>query len=104
MIRPLFSLEDAVCAGALLLRVREKQDGEIEFNDAAVAAMELANAFQVNSDFLASTAAGQRLLEIGFQEDLDLCAQIDQHAVVPEMDDRVIRARLPGMDLPEVEP
>ena len=95
----LFSLEDAVCAGALLLRVREKQDEEIEFNDAAMAAMELANDLQVNSDFLASTAAGQRLVEIGFREDLDLCAQIDQHTVVPEMDDRVIRVRLP-----EVEP
>lgn len=95
----LFSLEDAVCAGALLLRVHEKQNGEVEFNDAAVAAMELANAFRVNSDFLASTSAGQRLVEIGFREDLDLCAQIDQHTVVPEMDDRVIRVRLP-----EVEP
>ena len=94
----LFSLEDAVCAGALLLRVREKQDEEIEFNDAAMAAMELANAFQVNSDFLASTAAGQRLVEIGFREDLDLCAQIDQHTVVPEMDNRVIRVRLPAVE------
>ena len=73
----------------------------MELNDAAMAAIELANTFRVNADFLASTSTGQRLIEIGLREDLELCAQIDCHMLVPEMDDRVIRARLPETDLDE---
>ena len=97
----MFSLDDAVCAGALLRRVWATQDGNVELNDAAMAAIELANTFRVNADFLASTSTGQRLIEIGLREDLELCAQIDCHMLVPEMDDRVIRARLPETDLDE---
>jgi len=100
----MFSLDDAVCAGALMRRVCERQDGEVEFNDAGMAAMELANTFRVNAAFLASTWSGQRIVEIGLREDLELCAQIDRHAVVPEMEDLVIRVRLPEPDREEAEP
>jgi 2-phosphosulfolactate phosphatase len=100
----MFSLDDAVCAGVLMRRVCERQDGDLEFNDAGMAAMELANTFRVNADFLASTWSGQRIVEIGLREDLELCAQIDRHAVVPEMDDLVIRVRSPEPDREEEEP
>ncbi len=82
-------------------RVCERQDGDLDFNDAGMAAMELANTFRVNADFLASTWSGQRIVEIGLREDLELCAQIDRHAVVPEMDDLVIRVRSPEPDREE---
>jgi 2-phosphosulfolactate phosphatase len=87
----LFSLDDAVCAGALVHRIRTATDGEIELNDAAMGAVEMAVTFRVNAHFLASTTTGQRLVEIGLRDDLEVCADIDRHSVVPEMDDRVIQ-------------
>jgi len=89
----LFSLDDAVCAGALVQRIRKAADVEVELNDAAMGAVEMALTFHINAHFLASTSAGQHLIEIGLREDLEVCAQIDRHSVVPEMDDRVIQLR-----------
>ncbi len=90
-----FSVDDAVCAGALLNSLREGHDGEIELNDAGYAALELSHRFHVGADFLAMTDAGKSLIEIGFRDDLRFCAQVDRYAVVPEMKERVIH--LPSM-------
>ncbi len=89
----LFSLDDAVCAGALVQRMRTAADVDIELNDAAMGAVEMALTFRVNAHFLASTCSGRHLVEIGLREDLDICAEIDRHSVVPVMDDRVIQLR-----------
>ena len=88
-----FSLDDAVCAGALVQRIRAATEVDVELNDAAMGAVEMALAFRVNTDFLASTSNGQHLVDIGLREDLEICAEIDRHSVVPEMDDRVIQLR-----------
>ncbi len=87
----LFSLDDAVCAGALVQRIRAAAGSDVELNDAAMGAVEMALTFRINAHFLASTTAGRHLIEIGFREDLDVCAEIDRHSVVPEMDDWVIQ-------------
>ena len=92
----LFSLDDAVCAGALVQRIRAAAEVDVELNDAAMGAVEMALTFRVNAHFLGSTSTGQRLIEIGLREDLELCAEIDRYSVVPEMDDRVIQ--LPPQD------
>ncbi len=92
----LFSLDDAVCAGALVQRIRKAAEVEVELNDAAMGAVEMALTFHINAHFLASTSAGQHLTEIGLREDLEVCAQIDRHSVVPEMGDRVIQLRSTG--------
>jgi len=92
----LFSLDDAVCAGALVQRIRTAAKVDVELNDAAMGAVEMALTFRINAHFLASTSAGQHLIKIGLQEDLDACAEIDRHSVVPEMDDRVIQLALLG--------
>ena len=92
----LFSLDDAVCAGALVQRIRTAAEVDVVLNDAAMGAVEMALTFHVNTHFLASTSTGQRLIEIGLQDDLEICAEIDRHSVVPEMDDRVIQ--LPSLD------
>ena len=89
----LFSLDDAVCAGALVQRIRAAAEVDAELNDAAMGAVEMALTFRINYDFLASTSTGQHLIEIGLGEDLKICAEIDRHSVVPEMDDRVIQLR-----------
>jgi 2-phosphosulfolactate phosphatase len=91
----LFSLDDAVCAGALVQRIRAAADVEVELNDAAMGAVEMALTFRINTRFLASTLTGKRLIEIGLREDLEICAEIDRHSVVPEMNNRVIQLRSP---------
>jgi len=87
----LFSLDDAVCAGALVQRIRAAAD--VELNDAAMGAVEMALTFRINTHFLASTWTGKRLVEIGLSEDLEICAEIDCYSAVPEMENRVIQLR-----------
>lgn len=87
----LFSLDDAVCAGALLRRLEAAVKGGIAFNDAGRAAMALASATRVDASFLAETDAGRALAEIGLEADLEACAQVDRHGIVPEMHERMIR-------------
>ena len=97
----LFSLDDAVCAGALVQRIRIAAGAEVNLNDAAMGAVEMALRFRVNEHFLASTSTGQRLIEIERREDLDLCGAIDRHAAVPEMKDRIIQLCSPKAGLSE---
>jgi len=80
-----FSFDDAVCAGHLLLKVREASGGVVELNDPGRAACALARGVDVSADFLRSTAAGIRIEEIGLGDDLILCADLDRHEVVPRL-------------------
>jgi len=81
-----FALDDALCAGHLIRRL----EGEVELNDAARAAHALAGAFPAAPEALAATEAARAVIEIGFQADLDVCGQVDRHAVVPEMRDQAL--------------
>ncbi|MDT8369780.1 MAG: 2-phosphosulfolactate phosphatase [Longimicrobiales bacterium] len=86
-----FSLEDAVCAGALLDALGGPESRELD--DAGRAAYVLARHCAADADFLAGTAGGRALLEIGLGGDLEWCARRDSLDVVPEMRDRaVVRA------------
>jgi 2-phosphosulfolactate phosphatase len=83
-----FSLEDAVCAGALL---RELADpATTQMDDAARAAWVMAGRFSPDVDFLAGTGGGRLLVESGLGGDLDWCARRDALDIVPEMRDRAI--------------
>lgn len=86
-----FSLDDAVCAGALIREVEERTGVDLELNDSAVAARALSAEFGADEAFLRRTAAGRALVEIGLGSDLSLCARRDVYDLVPEMLDRVIR-------------
>lgn len=81
-----FALDDALCAGHLIRRL----EGEVELNDAARAAHALAGAFPAAREGLVATEAARAVIEIGFQADLDVCGQVDRHAVVPEMRDQAL--------------
>ncbi|MEJ2185884.1 MAG: 2-phosphosulfolactate phosphatase [Gemmatimonadota bacterium] len=86
-----FAREDAVFAGALANRLLERADDVLERNDAAVAAMAMATRFGGSLlPLLRRTAAGQAIIEIGLEGDLDFCADVDRFDVVPEFEDRKI--------------
>jgi phosphosulfolactate phosphohydrolase-like enzyme len=79
---------DALCAGHLITRVLD--DGEDhELNDAALAARALA-VRKPSKRFLAATAGGRALREVGLEDDLEICADVDRHGLVAEMLDQAI--------------
>jgi len=86
-----FSIEDAVCAGHLLLRLDELRGADAEslrLNDAALASRTLGQAVVPDAAFLRGVSAGIALAEIALEADLDVCAAVDRHAIVPEMRDQ----------------
>ena len=85
------SLEDTVCAGILLERLSEEYEVDLVLNDAGKLARVLGPYFEVNKEFLAGTERGKKLREEGFEDDLDLCSQLDVYSVVPEMREKIVR-------------
>ncbi|MBI4737022.1 MAG: 2-phosphosulfolactate phosphatase [candidate division NC10 bacterium] len=81
-----FSLEDAVCAGAIVDRVTHVVAG-IGLGDGARASQALWERF--GSDLprlLPNTAWGQRMVAMGFGPDMEACARVDVTDVVPVME------------------
>ena len=79
-----FSLEDAVCAGSLIVRLRDLGVGPVAGNDAAVAAETLHAAHRADlGRCLRETSHGRFLQEIGYGDDLDVCARVDALTTVP---------------------
>jgi len=85
-----FSMDDALCAGILLKKLLDDREDGVVLNDAARVVMDLAEKYEPSEGFLRSTAAGQALVEVGLGQDLGLCANLDRHALVPEMKERRI--------------
>ncbi|HSH75671.1 MAG TPA: 2-phosphosulfolactate phosphatase, partial [Longimicrobiales bacterium] len=59
-------------------------------NDAARAARALAARRRPSRKLLSLTEAGHDLVEIGFGDDLEICAELDRHDIVAEMRDQAI--------------
>jgi 2-phosphosulfolactate phosphatase len=81
-----FSLEDAVCAGAIADRVVQLAAGFI-LGDGARACQALWQRF--GPDLLPlfrETDWGRRMLALGFEADLAVCAELDVTNVVPQME------------------
>ena len=86
-----FSLDDALCAGHLIQRILEhREDEELELNDASRAVRALAQAREPTRRFLSLAAAGKAVIEIGLEDDLAICADLDRHDIVVEMHDQTI--------------
>ena len=89
----MFSMEDAVCAGMLLHRVAAKEP-DLMMSDGARAALTLYKSFGKNIlKMIKSSDHGTYLREIGFGEDLKLCAGVDTLPVVPLLDGNVVKLR-----------
>jgi len=84
-----FSYADALCAGHLIARVLSDSEGDHELNDAALAAKSLASR-KPTRRFLSGTAGGRALSDIGLEDDLDICADVDRHDFLVEMVDQAI--------------
>ncbi len=82
-----YSLEDTVCAGAIIHQLTEQGDealATIAGNDAAIAAVSLFEQWQTTLlDLLQCASHGQRLLRLNQNEDLKYCAQLDVLNLVP---------------------
>ncbi|PSB03576.1 2-phosphosulfolactate phosphatase family protein [Merismopedia glauca] len=82
-----FSLEDTVCAGAIVDLLLDKLNctlEELAGNDEVISAVSLYRQWQNNLLQLFHHAShGQRLLRLNCHEDLKYCSQIDISAVLP---------------------
>ena len=85
-----FAIDDALCAGHLVRRVIDAVEGDHELSDAASAALVLSGSLEPSRTFLQSTTSGRNLMDIGLSDDLDICAQLDRHDIVPVMNDHTI--------------
>jgi 2-phosphosulfolactate phosphatase len=91
-----FSLEDAVCAGAIVDRVGELATG-LTLCDGARACRALWERY--GSDLVRlfrETDWGRRMLALGFEADLAVCAELDATAVVPLMQGARITLDMPA--------
>ena len=81
-----FSLEDAVCAGALIARLWEVSEHAEPATDSAYAAQGLWDGYKHDPAMaLWQSDHGKYLISLGFGSDLAACADIDSVPVVPVM-------------------
>ncbi len=79
----LFSLEDSVCAGALIEQII-KLKSDVELSDAARGAVALNKSFGKDRlKTLKESEHGRLLLRNGFETDLEFCSKINTTDVVP---------------------
>jgi len=87
-----FSLEDAACAGALVRRLVQRAAG-LTMNDAAEMTAEYDRAHGADPEgILRRSEHGRYLADLGFEEDLPVCAAVDQVPLVPLLKDGRITA------------
>jgi 2-phosphosulfolactate phosphatase len=89
-----FSLEDAVCAGMMIQNLLKVESLEVELSDSAKAAHALSKSFGRSIlKMLKTSEHGKYLIEIGFAEDLKICAQVDSVPVLPILTGTVIKLK-----------
>jgi len=80
-----FAIEDAVCGGLYVSSFLK--EGEYELNDAAFAALKLYEGYKNNLlEMLKKSSHGRYLIELGFEKDLYICAELNSLKVVPVLD------------------
>ena len=79
-----FSLEDAVCAGMMIQKLMKFEGLELNLSDSAKAAYALYKSFGRSVlKMLKTCEHGKYLIEIGFADDLNICAAVDSVPVLP---------------------
>jgi len=89
-----FSLEDAVCAGMILHKLEAGDSAALDMSDSAKASLILyKNLGRSLPKLIKSCDHGQYLAEIGFAEDLKVCAAVDSVPVLPVLSGTVIKLK-----------
>jgi 2-phosphosulfolactate phosphatase len=89
-----FSMEDAVCAGMMIQNLLKAESLEVELSDSAKAAHALSKSFGRSIlKMLKTSEHGKYLIEIGFAEDLKICARLDSVPVLPILTGTVIKLK-----------
>jgi 2-phosphosulfolactate phosphatase len=89
-----FSLEDAVCAGMMIQKLMKDESLELILSDSAKAAHALYKSFGRSVlKMLKTSEHGKYLIEIGFADDLKICAAVDSVPVLPVQIDNKIKLK-----------
>lgn len=90
----MFSIEDAVCAGMLIAKLGERNSIELVLSDGAQAASALYKSFGKSIlKMIKSSEHGRYLAEIGFADDLTVCASVDTIPVLPQLAGSVVKIK-----------
>ena len=87
-----FAIEDAVCGGLYVSSFLSEfgsagKEGEYELNDAAFVALKLYEVYKNDLlEMLKKSSHGRYLIELGFEKDLYLCAELNSLKVIPILD------------------
>lgn len=86
-----FSLEDSACAGMLIEEMRKKETN-VELSDSSLAALALYNEFGTNIlEMLKHSEHGKKLLENGFEKDLEYCSNYSVTSSIPSFDGNTLK-------------
>ncbi len=89
-----FSVEDAVCAGLMIQKLLKFESLELNLSDSAKAACALYKSFGRSIlKMLKTSEHGKYLIEIGFADDLKICADVDSVPVLPVQIENKIKLR-----------
>jgi 2-phosphosulfolactate phosphatase len=79
-----FSLEDSVCAGLTLERLMQTGGDRFRFSDGTSQALDVARQYGRDVlNMLHISPHGQLLKQLGFEQDLMFCSQLNQQSVLP---------------------
>jgi len=86
-----FSLEDSVCSGMLIEEMRKKDNG-IELSDSSLAALAIYERFGLNIlEMLKHSEHGKKLLQNGFEKDLEYCSEYSVTSTIPYFDGKTLK-------------
>jgi 2-phosphosulfolactate phosphatase len=86
-----FSIEDSVCAGMLVTKIRDHFNG-LELNDSAKASVILYEKYSKDIPaMIKATDHAKILIENGFESDLDYCSTVDMLNVIPYYSNGVLK-------------
>lgn len=93
-----FCLEDAVCAGMILSKLSSGRN--LEMRDSEIAALNLCNDLAMLLNVPSQekilrlfnlSEHGKYLVQIGFEQDLDICSKIDSYPFIPMLKNGIVK-------------
>ena len=91
-----FAIEDFVCGGKFVNALETRAKRGLELSDGARAAALLHRHFDGSiASLLKSSSHGRYLTSLGFDEDIEYCARVDTHQIVPTLIEGKIRGYRP---------